>query len=360
MPDKTSSNRSGHIPPSLHPPLHEAWRVALQAEAYIEAAPQIQESAVAVRCGHLVCCLDLNRGEMRWQKKVGKQDEENHFLASTSDFILTAEPNKLINLSWENGDEIWRARLIGEVMEYGLALNSQKVCALSVEESKRGWRYHIQEFDLKTGESLRELAAPSGADFAYLVADRLFFGSRYEEDEGEGQAGLYVLEPKATEPQKLYDGMVGRLRGGERTLVVGVEDFKGEKDGVLVFSLPKLEELWSSSTYGQRAFALGSDGREIAHIETRKGKDRVVLKEDLTGKVIWQSEPIGGEGLFVSFSADTVIAQDDQGFTLFDRAKGKRLWRIENPDTLYSWGAGIAPRIFVVGNHNEVICYFAD
>lgn len=343
--------------PEIHPPLQEVWKLSLDSESFIWAAPQIHDNAVCVRCGYWLACLDLLNGKLRWKVQVGREDFDNRICVSTRIAIITLSDRDdwygLVAVSWKKGIEIWRSPLSGELMEYGLTANSQFLYAITTEDNNLSCQ--LYQINLKTGEVLQSLSIASGADHIVTWHENVVFGSASFSVE---DAGLYIWDLRCKTPRRLLSSIVGNIRPGSSALLAAVEGLQEGAHEIIAFSSSTFEKLWSVLSY---EFAMDTDAGQVAHLGVaRRGKNQVILRDELTGQIIWQSKELEEEGSYIFFSKDAVCVQSESLITFFNRTTGHIVGHIKSPKWTFSWGAGISSGKIVLGHGSDVLGYASE
>jgi hypothetical protein len=340
--------------PNIAPPLREAWRMSLDSNSLMWAAPRAREGSVTARCGGMVACLTLT-GRIIWQVAVSTDDIENESLMTTDHVVITSSPcngeSTLTALSWADGTEVWRSRLPGHVLREGLVSDGELLYVFTAAEESS--HYSIHQLSVLDGELMAEKPAPQGATHGLLRDGRLYFGSKaiWEED-----AGLYVLEAEAeaTAARKIHDLPVGAICSGESTVITAVESRRNGAYELQAIAAETLEIVWSAPTH---EFIVAADGRDVASVEPTSLGYQPVLRDERNGDVSWVSAPLEQEGRRAYFGGDVVCIQHKDGLVILDRGDGAVLDRLESHGWSFSRGAAMRPGRLIIGEACDVICY---
>jgi outer membrane protein assembly factor BamB len=325
----------------------------LATDSSLLAAPIVVGERAVMRCGNVVACVDVRNGNLRWQRAIEAEDLESKSLAVTSEAVITAssDPDEPILLALDivTGSDLWQVVLSEQVLQTGMAACDEGVWVITTDDADRA--FTLREFDVHTGSVRRTVEGPAGANYPIVKDKRLFFTSR-----ARTSAGIWVLETEKTAALHLISADAAGAPAVTADIVTA-SIRRGNNYEVVCLSMSAKEELWSQPSV---EYAVAADANQIAMVESVPVASRtLVLREALSGEIVWSTEPLENMPLFLFFSGDAIGAIEDQGLLLLDRQSGAQVSHI-GADWGFSWGGGLADGRLILGDGSDVICYASE
>ena len=323
--------------------LTELWRSELPGQCTITAAPFVNDELVAVRCGDACVALDARSGDLRWRTEVQPGSWMNTYFTADRRSMVTVQTARdgnwtLVGLSWD-GTIRWGVELGAAVQTRGLSLVAGRLLVLTLKHHKFDKLWSI---DPTTGHVDYTRQMGWDADGVVDFHGEPLFWTRFA---GGEQPGLYLLRGES-EHIPIERRSVMAVAQSEETLAAIVES-----DQLVAFGAKDLEPRWSATASGE-ALAVGRS--MVAHLVSDPAGHRVVVRDELTGHVLWRGTPAEEKPVRLQFAGQVLLAIETLALNAYLGATGRPLFHSE---ASYSLGCAVAgPRLYF-GSDDAVVCF---